>query len=174
MNFFFNKPLSFFTGATAPDSARASSAAEFKPTLLTLLKVGLCVMLALAMNSAIAAGANVCAEHSDASESLRNTVEAVEYVRFVLQVQGHTLLGALALVFALAAGYVSFFFDRAGLTGLLDATVLKFLSGGNGGLAIAETTANSLASSFDRDLDFFSSTDFEDLLVFTLDALELL
>lgn len=36
--------------------------------------------------------------------------------------------------------------------------------------ALAESSVNSL----DRDVDFFASTDFEDLLVFTLDALELL
>jgi hypothetical protein len=41
-------------------------------------------------------------------------------------------------------------------------------------LSTSETTKQSLLFSFDRDLDFFTSTDFEDLLVFTLDVLELL
>lgn len=47
-------------------------------------------------------------------------------------------------------------------------------SGFSGALAPASASGSAPANSLDRDVDFFSSTDFEDLLVFTLDALELL
>jgi hypothetical protein len=60
-----------------------------------------------------------------------------------------------------------------GLTQWLDVTALR-LNASAEPLAATDTTRQSLLSGFDRDLDFFSSTDFEDLLVFTLDVLELL
>ena len=47
-------------------------------------------------------------------------------------------------------------------------------SGLPGSGLVPTPTTPDFTPSLDRDLDFFSSTDFEDLLVFSLDALELL
>jgi hypothetical protein len=69
--------------------------------------------------------------------------------------------------------FAKYMASRVGLTQWLDAATLR-LNAYAEPLAASDTTRQSLISSFDRDLDFFSSTDFEDLLVFTLDVLELL
>ena len=62
---------------------------------------------------------------------------------------------------------------KTGLTGA--AGTLASLEGSSlGGLSPAILPGQDSILSADRDIDLFSSTDFEDLLVFTLDALELI
>lgn len=57
----------------------------------------------------------------------------------------------------------------------LRSRLSAWVGSGLPGSGLAPTpTAPDFTPSLDRDLDFFSSTDFEDLLVFSLDALELL
>ena len=62
---------------------------------------------------------------------------------------------------------------KTGLTGA--ASMLASLEASSlGGLSSVSLPGQDSVLSADKDIDLFSSTDFEDLLVFTLDALELI
>lgn len=62
---------------------------------------------------------------------------------------------------------------KTGLTGAA-GTLASLEASSLGGLSPAILSGQDSILSADRDIDLFSSTDFEDLLVFTLDALELI
>ncbi len=62
---------------------------------------------------------------------------------------------------------------KTGLTGAL-GTLASLEVSSLGGLSSASLPGQDSLFSADKDIDLFSSTDFEDLLVFTLDALELI
>ena len=92
----------------------------------------------------------------------------------------HALTAVSAVLFWVAASIALALFAiaqslglKTGLTGALSMLASREASS-LGGLSPASLPGQDSLFSADRDVDLFSSTDFEDLLVFTLDALELI
>jgi len=124
------------------------------------------------MLSALAATSLVSS--TDSGALFLKAVIAVETLRTWATFTVSIMLMTLALLLWMAAQYITRTLNKVGLSQLPQSLTKQDLSTNPDFLSTTELTQASLTSSFDRDLDFFSSTDFEDLLVFALDALELL
>jgi hypothetical protein len=111
---------------------------------------------------------------SGATSFLLNVLTAIEFFKTWATIGSFIFFSMLALFFWGVFQYVVQILDKASLSQLSQKISTSRFSADTSMLATSESAETSLASSFDRDLDFFSSTDFEDLLVFTLDVLELL
>jgi len=169
----FWQPLTWLlTSRKAWQTPAAAASAELAPSrggykLLTF------VIVIVTVSTLANHGASLLTSTNNSPSLVYGAVHYTNSVVTFISTYGYLTLCTLAFSTVVGLLFVKYISSRLGLTQWLDVTALR-LNASAEPLAATDTTRQSLLSGFDRDLDFFSSTDFEDLLVFTLDVLELL